>query len=201
MKFVICGLPRTGTTILARLIGGLPDTHVLHEPYQRAVKFCQQFPPETFFIHQSCALHFGFKEPFWGIDQGCAFRNDAVLRAHRKCGWRFLYIHRDPLETWASTKRWDITIEQFIENSKRFRDFASGELSVDYDMLTVFGLREVVRVAPWAIDPTLGDRLAASPAVPRLGDQRAFESEKLEPVRHDTTNVTDDERELIECNL
>lgn len=176
MNFVICGLPRSGTTIIARFIGGLPGVHVEHEPYQRAVKF-MRFPPQ-FRYPDRPVKHLGFKEPFWAISEGCQFRNDAVLDAHRQCGWKIIFVRRDIMKVTASLRKWDIPEDLIMENALAFDRFASGEQYIWYDDFCADPIAIWNRLRPLPV-VAVKVNLAPSPETERMGDDRAFNSTEI----------------------
>lgn len=179
MNFVICGLPRSGTTIIARFIGGLLGVHVEHEPYQRAVKF-GRFPPDVDTHEHNHMLmdHWGFKEPFWGIDEGCQFRNDSVLKAHRKCGWKFIFVRRDLRDVMASLRKWGISDKSVMENIFAFDRFVEGEKFIQYEDFCASPIATWNALMPL---PVKADYiiLGPSPETERMGDERAFNSTEI----------------------
>lgn len=179
MNFVICGLPRSGTTIIARFIGGLPGVHVEHEPYQRAVKF-GRFPPELN-SKNNYYEHYGFKEPFWGIDEGCQFRNDSVLKAHRACGWRFIFVVREEEAIWKSISMWGITRTEFVENHRRFLNFMYDSMPLLQIQYEKFCECPALYWNELLLLPVIAKEvnLAPSPTTERMGDERAFNSTEI----------------------
>lgn len=178
-NFVITGLTRTGTTILARFVAGLPGCHVLFEPYQTAKKHnlplfasLANITPDT--------IRNGIKEPYFGpYAPGAAFHNSDILRTLKADGWTFIYITRNPIWTLNSRKHagWPTDLDAWAKNYKEFESFRGRAPAIAYDDFCLDPIGTWNKVMPLPIRAT-EVRLGNCPE-PFLGDRRAKESTSI----------------------
>lgn len=173
MNFVICGLARSGTTILARFVAGLPGVRVLHEPFQ-----CRQYY-KTDIALPTEHLH-GIKEPFYGLDGISQVRNDGLLKGLMDSGWRFVWLWRNPEHVYRSQSLYhDLhDRERFDQNLAAFNAFRGTQQAIDYDRFVEDPVREWNSVNPIGVLAT-SVFLAPCAFGPWLGCKRAREAETI----------------------
>lgn len=204
--FIICGVPRSGTTIIARFIGGLPCVNVRHEPLQSIAK--QSEAGAVWRIVQigelisDQSLYFGFKEVFHHVPGFGQYANGEALALLKLAGVRFVWINRDPVATFNSQKNtWGGVIFQdvkrFVQNWNAFQTLRFGSPVIDYDKFCQDPVAEWRRVKPLPVDvDEHGMHLAYCDTPDSMGCHKAKTSAAIE--KDETPNtVTDEEAKYI----
>lgn len=129
MNFVICGLPKSGTTLLARFVGGLPGVYVVHEPFQVHAKY-HVWPKWP-----TCGYkHVGLKEPYHHA-KSAALLNRGHLAILRWTGWKFIWITRDFADLRdALCQKWNWSDADVCDAYEAFTAFRANERAIDYDL-------------------------------------------------------------------
>jgi hypothetical protein len=154
-RFVLCGVPRSGTSILGRFLNSIEGFACLQEPIQTKSKFGKVTLPngdsvdgepmeimdELAKTHQAV----GFKEPFM-IKCYRYEGNAGILQEAKNKGHKFLWIVRDPESVFNSSRRWGGNwedVELFIQNYTKFFETMGDAPAVVYDKFIVDPIGEV----------------------------------------------------------
>jgi hypothetical protein len=127
MKIIVCGLPRSGTTILSSFINSIPDSFIFGEPHWEYKKTGKT----TFFLPELSSLSLKYKdkdllplddalttmeETFKVVGFKETYRpeplriqdkdapNNKLLDNYKKSGYKFIYIARNPIELLCSAR-------------------------------------------------------------------------------------------------
>lgn len=182
-RIVICGLPRSGTTIVARF-AELAGASVLHEPFQSAA--LSGFTPEFWeYLLRQCLSKSNavlIKEPFHTIPKQCQCLNADILKRLDASGWKFVFVTRSLKDNFASQKAWAHygNVHDFILNHSRFSEFVAGRPSIDYDRFCMNPAHEWNSIAK---ELPIGEsfEMKPMPATPIfMGDVRASISTSIE---------------------
>jgi hypothetical protein len=175
--FVVCGLPRAGTTIISRFIGGIPGVHVLHEPLQcLAKRGCLPRLPES---EETWGLT-GMKEPFHILPQITVFPNVTTLRFLRDAlGTRFVWVTRDCMATYESFKRWSVSYRDFQYAWESFEEFRCGQPVIQYEDFCADPVGTWNKLMPLGQSVTTDKVRLAPVSEPFIGDWKAKDSTEI----------------------
>jgi hypothetical protein len=127
MKLIVCGLPRSGTTILTNFINSLPDAFVFSEPHWEYKKLrgtsfflpelsslCLEYKNDDVLPLESALTEMekkfqivGFKETYRSNivkSQDAEAPNHELLFRYKQRGYKFVYIARNPIEILNSSR-------------------------------------------------------------------------------------------------
>ena len=163
MKAIVVGLPRSGSTLLCRMIHSADDCICLSEPHMEAISlktyttlkddkisglglevFADSEMPLNIAmskldnIFKIAAFKETFRpEPFkqWGLF------NEDLLRTYKKNNYKVIGIVRSPLKNFNSWKsrewgNWTNDVDVFIESYRRVLQFCDGDIIRYEDLLT-----------------------------------------------------------------
>jgi len=174
-KIFLCGLPRSGTTILTRLLAGFDGVEGLSEPWLKEIQAAESNNPEILVVKQ---VYRSDHTPYPAAnDKICEqfFSNKEYTK---------IFLIRNPHDVWQSQKRacnywandgWNnLTLNNFIKNSQEFHQHVRG-IVIDYDALIADPSKELSLKTKWSIEgrPILG------PIAFSRGDEGARQSTTL----------------------
>ena len=165
-KVVVCGLPRSGTTIFARMIGSLPRTLMLNEPHWEFEK-CKKCTlaglaydstsptPLLKSISEQTLDVVGFKETYRGTVYAKfdpRIPNKQLVEEYVRQGFELVRIIRNPLAVLESSltaangvSTWATHLEAFLESYEEFFRLA-GKPPVIYEKLVLDPAKEMFRI-------------------------------------------------------
>lgn len=193
-RLVVCGVPRSGTTILARVIDSIDGAICLPEPIQSRARHgafplpsgCEQSPDldgALAALDRRYAI-VGFKEPFMVVEGYARADNREALARARAAGALFVWIVRHPLRVYNSVKEWGPKfhdVDRFIRNCSHFLDAMRGATPVVYEQLLVDPIAELNRATPLRLTGSFRLRPFQVHG-PFAGSQPARERARLEPI-------------------
>lgn len=212
-RLVVCGVPRSGTTILARVIDSIDGAICLPEPIQTRARHGVfplplgfEQPPD---LEQALAALdkrytiVAFKEPFMVVEGYARADNREALTRARARGALFVWLVRHPARVYNSVKEWGPKfhdVDRFIANYSRLLDAMGGATPVVYEQLLVDPVAELNRATPLRLTGSLQLRPFQVHG-PFAGSQVAREHARIEPLARPRRLTEADEEALGRSGL
>ena len=224
MKFIIIGLPRSGTTILSNYINSSDKAFCFLEPHweytqhQTTNFFSDEKLKRLFFLkyreNESLPLdsaikriekryeYTGFKETYrsdvyQSYDQNLP--NSQLLQRYIDRGYKLIPIARNPLDVWNSLKRHNPSNKGWTADLNDFitcyKDFLN-LIGDTHPVIYQHFLKDPIKEISRKVNLQIGPISKLQNRESRMGDTQANKSEMLAPTCHEPS-YSDDEKEII----
>jgi len=140
IKFLITGVPRSGTTILARYVHSIDNAYCFVEPHQSMAIYRRCDELEKFGLQYKEKLDLPLDSALTQLNYGVIGFKETYKKEHydlikkyRDRGYLMIYVVRNPLDTYNSVKRSTTRVLRgFCDNYGAFLDFVGEQKFILY---------------------------------------------------------------------